>query len=347
MIPNQWYAVLESNEVKPGKALAVTRMGEQLAVWRDSQGNLSIMKDQCPHRGAALSPGKIINDCLECPFHGFQFDHTGQGKFIPANGKNTPVPKVFHAHTYPSQEAHGFIWMWWGEERESYPPLPWFENLNEDDYLYSTLKKNWNVHYSRAIENQLDVSHLPFVHKNTIGRGEKTLVNGPYVTLEDDLMQVWVDNQKDAGIPPTKPTKMPEPKRPALLWFRFPNLWQNRISEKLSIMVAFVPVDEANTMMYVRFYQRFMKAPLLGRTIAQLGAVMNRFVLREDERVVVTQRPVKSDLYIGEKFIPGDRPIALYLTRRRQLLEAVEAGSGETIIAQADKHIDWDMIAAR
>jgi phenylpropionate dioxygenase-like ring-hydroxylating dioxygenase large terminal subunit len=55
MIPNQWYAILESYEIKKGKVVGVTRMGENLVVWRDSQGFVSIMSDRCPHRGVALS----------------------------------------------------------------------------------------------------------------------------------------------------------------------------------------------------------------------------------------------------------------------------------------------------
>ncbi len=52
-------------------------------------------------------------------------------------------------------------------------------------FKYGHLNDTWNIHYSRVIENQLDVQHLAFVHRNTIGRGDKTLINGPKV--------VWLD----------------------------------------------------------------------------------------------------------------------------------------------------------
>ncbi len=51
MIPNQWYAILESNDVPHGRPVGVTRMGEKLVGWRDSRGAVSIMADLCPHRG--------------------------------------------------------------------------------------------------------------------------------------------------------------------------------------------------------------------------------------------------------------------------------------------------------
>ena len=54
MIPNQWYIVLDSREVKRGRLVGVTRMGEKMVFWRDTQGKIACAVDQCPHRGAAL-----------------------------------------------------------------------------------------------------------------------------------------------------------------------------------------------------------------------------------------------------------------------------------------------------
>jgi phenylpropionate dioxygenase-like ring-hydroxylating dioxygenase large terminal subunit len=74
MIPNQWYAILESDEVRRGRPVGVTRMGEKLVAWRDSRGIVSVMTDKCPHRGAALSAGRLIDNGVKCPFRGFEFE---------------------------------------------------------------------------------------------------------------------------------------------------------------------------------------------------------------------------------------------------------------------------------
>jgi phenylpropionate dioxygenase-like ring-hydroxylating dioxygenase large terminal subunit len=205
MIPNQWYVVLESREVKPGRLLGVTRMGERLVFARDRAGKAFCLRDRCAHRGAALSAGKHAGDAVECPFHGFRYDASGRGVLIPANGRNAEVPERFHVHAYPVHEQHGWLWIWWGERPPARIPAPrYFEDL--DGFAWASAVDPWNAHYSRVIENQLDVVHLPFVHYNTIGRGNRTLVNGPVVERRGpDRFFVRVFNEVDTGQRPRKP----------------------------------------------------------------------------------------------------------------------------------------------
>ncbi len=328
MIRNQWYAILESNEVTPGQVVGVTRMGEKLALWRNSRGELACMADLCPHRGVALSAGKVLHDNVQCPFHGFEFDASGRCAVIPANGKDAPAPKAFQVkQVYPAREANDFIYIWWGEPRNDLPPLPFFDSVDHRAFSWLTLRDHWATHYSRAIENQLDVVHLPFIHYNTIGRGNRTLVNGPLTRLErqadgSELINVWVNNQVDAGQTPLKPSELPDPARRPFVQFLFPNLWHNWISDDMRIVLAFVPIDEENTMMYIRNYQRMVRAPVL-RRLFDLMSLWGSFIIeRQDRRVVITQRPKRSDLKIGEKLIQGDGPVIEYRRRRSELIGA-------------------------
>jgi len=324
VIPNQWYAILESQEVRKGKPVGVTRMGEQLVAWRDSRGTVTVMVDRCPHRGVALSAGALIGDCVQCPFHGFQFDISGKCSLVPANGREAEPPKALHVTSYPTREEHGFIYIWWGEARQELPPVPWFESIPET-MVYATLKDHWANHYGRAIENQLDVVHLPFVHHNTIGRGNRTLVNGPIAKEEshwpgDHLINLWVYNDVDRGQKPLKTAELPEPSRRPFLQFRYGNLWQNWIADNLRVVVAFAPIDNENTLMYLRYYHT-VRVPLLRQLYGWLGCLINLVIERQDRRVVVTQRPHRPDLGIGEILIPGDNPIVLYRKIRKELIE--------------------------
>jgi phenylpropionate dioxygenase-like ring-hydroxylating dioxygenase large terminal subunit len=324
MIRDQWYIVMDSGQVKH-EPVGVTRMGEKLVFWRNTEGNVSCLRDQCAHRGVALSKGKIVHDHLQCPFHGFEYDTSGRCVLIPANGRETPIPPNVKVHQYPIYEAHDFIWIWWGDNPPNDLRPPRFFDDLDDAFSYGQIYDPWNAHYSRVIENQLDVLHLPFVHHNTIGRGERTLVDGPLVEwVDDECFYVYVFNRIDDGSSPRKPETLVKPDNDFRLEFIFPNLWQNHISEEVRIIVAFVPVDDAHTILYLRFYQKFMQIPLLRDMVNWLAMPFNRFVAHQDRRVVVTQIPKPSGLRIGERLVQGDRPIVEYRRHRQALLDAVK-----------------------
>ncbi|MEI7484259.1 MAG: aromatic ring-hydroxylating dioxygenase subunit alpha [Ignavibacteriota bacterium] len=318
MIFNQWYIILESKELKKNKPLKVKRFNETLALWRDEEGRACCIDDRCCHRGVSLSGGRVCSGKLECPFHGFIFDKSGKVKMIPANGKKRPVPSAMKVKSYKTYEAFGFIWLWYGDDDKTTAEPFFFKELSE--YSYSGFKDTWNVHYSRAIENQLDVVHLPFVHRTTIGRGDKTLVNGPVVEMENDMLAFYVNNVKDDGnTVPLKPDEISDYRKLFHLQFHYPNVWQNFISDKIRTLAAFVPVDDENCIVYVRYYQKMVKIPLLRELFNYTGKVMSIVILRQDKRVVETQIPKKSVLKMDELLIMGDRPIIEYRKHREHL----------------------------
>lgn len=320
MIRNQWYVVLESKEVG-NRPVGVSRLGEKMVFWRDQAGKVNAATDRCPHRGVALSAGKTVNNHIQCPFHGFEFDATGICKLIPANGRNGVIPQAMHLCTYPTYEAQGFIWIWWGTAAPEDLSAPeFFDNL-DGAFFTSSTHDPWKTHYSRAIENQLDVVHLPFIHRRTIGRGNRTLVDGPVVEWKGEkMLYTYVYNRVDDGTPPRKSTELtPKAASSVHLEFIFPNLWQNYISEDVRIVIAFVPVDDENTILYLRFYQKFNRLPLLGQIFAHMAMPLNVYIAHEDRRVVLTQRPRVSGLKIGEILIQGDLPIIEYRRKRASL----------------------------
>jgi len=321
MIRDRWYAILDSSEVRRGLPVGVTRLGEKLVLWRTARGEVACLADLCVHRGAALSAGCLAGDHVECPFHGFQYDPEGRCQHIPAIGRASAIDDRFRVRSYPARDAHGFIWIWWGDAPEALPELPWFDDL-DDSFYHSQFIDPWPMHYSRAIENQLDVVHLPFVHRTTIGRGNRALVEGPIVEREGDRLRFYVFNRVDDGTPPRKAEELRKEDSPVHLDFHFPNVWQNWIAEKVRVAIAFVPVDEENTRVYMRYYHKVVPVPGIAHLVAWLGKLFSIVILRQDKRVVVTQRPIRSDLKMGEQLVPGDRPITEYRMHRQRLLDA-------------------------
>jgi phenylpropionate dioxygenase-like ring-hydroxylating dioxygenase large terminal subunit len=319
MITNQWYGILDAKEVKSRKLTGVTRMGEKLVLWRTTDGNLACIADKCCHRGASLCKGKLSEDGVACPFHGFVHDSSGKVVLIPANGKNTPVTERYKVKSYHVEEKYGLIWLWYGDALAIKPEIPFFEDLRQG-FVYSGFSETWPVHYTRAIENQLDVVHLPYVHTDTIGRGNRTLVHGPVVTWNNDRMTFYVNNVVDDGkTKPMKTEEMPDYEKFFSLQFQMPNLWQNVISDKVRIVAVFAPIDDAHTHIYLRFYQNFFTTPILKELLTPITNWSNRHVLHQDRFVVSTQLPIRTELTMGENLIPGDKPILEYRKRRAQL----------------------------
>ena len=325
MIRDQWYVVLESNEVGE-RPVGVTRLGEKMIFWRGAGGKVNAAVDRCPHRGAALSLGAIKDGHLQCPFHGFEYDAAGACVLVPANGRKGVIPAALKLNYYPAYEAHGLIWIWWGRQPPRDLPVPeFFDNLDET-FSYGSAHDPWNAHYSRVIENQLDVVHLPFIHRNTIGRGNRTLVDGPVVEWKGDkMLYTYVFNRVDDGSLPKKPGELsPKSASSVHLEFIFPNLWQNYISEQVRILAAFVPVDEEHSLLYLRFYQNFMRVPGLKQFFNWLAMFSNLYIAHEDRRVVITQQPKASGLKTGEILIQGDLPVIEYRRKRAVLQNSAE-----------------------
>ncbi len=323
MIPNQWYAILSSSEVKKGTPMGVVRFGRRLVLWRDENGEVACLDGTCCHRGADLAAGRVCEGHVCCPFHGLRYAADGHVVTIPANGRDAEVPENFLVRSWLAVDAFGFIWVFYGKPEDASDDLPMFAEFRSG-FPFAERSEVWNVHYSRAIENQLDVIHLPFVHSNTIGRGHKTLVNGPVTKWDAETLTFYVKNEPDRGQKPQTAEEIENWEQLNSLQYRVPNLWQNRISDDMRIMAAFAPIDEENTKIYLRFYQRKVNAPVLRELVCVAGNLANGVVLHQDRRVVLTQRPKKTELQMGENLLRGDKPVIEFRARRDELKRAAE-----------------------
>ena len=322
MIYNMWYGVLDSKEVKKNKPLFAKRLNKNLVFWRDENNNICCIEDKCCHRGASLSHGKVCGNNIACPFHGFQFNKNGKVVMIPANGKNTQVDERFFVESYEVRELYGLIWLWYGDKDKINDKIMFPDDLKDKKFSYSTIRDEWHNHYTRCIENQLDVVHVAFAHYNTIGKGNKTLVNGPLAELNEDTntLKFYVNNVIDNGQKALSASEMKKEDFKYFLYFYFPNIWQNYIFEKMRVFAAFAPVDDENTVVYIRFYQKVVNIPIIKNIVNFIGKKFSAYVLKQDKDVVKTQSSKES--YLGmkeEKLIPGDMPIIAYRSHRDKL----------------------------
>lgn len=317
---NLWYPLFLAREIT-AKPQRFERLGEYWMVLRLSNGSLLMTQDRCPHLGASLSRGKVLEDHIQCPFHGFCFNAEGHCTRIPALGSSGPIPKKMKVRTLPLKDVDGWIWGWWGDAPSDSVPIPAFKEFDHT-WRGQDLASDWPVHITRAIENQLDVAHLPFVHRKSIGSGGRCLVEGPYVEADAESIRVWVTNARDEGqTPRSLETLESLAKGQACnLEFRFPGLWQLRIHSNLRLMVAFVPIHAGKTRFYVRACHR-VRIPVLGWLYSHLLALSNRWILKEDERVVSQIVPMSSLDSNDDILITSDRAIVLFRKIWRRHLE--------------------------
>ena len=202
MIEKQlWYPVIASSQVREAP-VGVELLGESLVLWREpghdgGHGMVHAWADRCPHRGAKLSLGRVLNHLhgarLECPYHGWQFAGDAAAEQAGASCArclHVPaapdfVPPAAHAATaFEAREAHGLVWVRLEAPEASLPPSlaeppafdPWL-----DDTWRPLLCGPYEVHTSapRLVENFLDLSHFGFVHEGWLGaRSHATVDTG-------------------------------------------------------------------------------------------------------------------------------------------------------------------------
>lgn len=155
---------------------AVTLLGEELVLWRDGDGHARAWMDQCPHRGARLSLGRVHGGQLECPYHGWRFDGGGQCTHVPSVPDFQPGAR-HGARTFDTREAYGMLWVRLAApEGEPQPihQLPVFA-AEAEPRLRKTTSGPYLVAASapRIIENFLDMAHFGYVHEGWLGSRER------------------------------------------------------------------------------------------------------------------------------------------------------------------------------
>ncbi len=165
---NAWYVACSSDEVTD-KPLGRTVCNERLVFYRDAEGKVAALEDFCPHRGAPLSLGRVVDGKLVCGYHGLEMGCDGKTVAMPGQ-RVRGFPAI---RTFPLIERYGFIWIWPGEAAQADPAklhhLEWAES---DEWAYGGGLYHINCDYRLMVDNLMDLTHETYVHASSIGQKE-------------------------------------------------------------------------------------------------------------------------------------------------------------------------------
>lgn len=162
LLRRYWYPIARTPELDEEPVLAVTLLGENLALFRSDDGTLGIVSQRCPHRGASLAYGIPEEDGLRCPYHGWKFSRTGVCLEQPAEPPESTFKDRIRVPAYPVEELGGLIWTYLGPE--PVPLLPRWDILVRDDLDRSIGVTHLPINFLQAMENSMDPIHFEWLH---------------------------------------------------------------------------------------------------------------------------------------------------------------------------------------
>src|SRR6266403_27981 len=168
-VRNAWYLAAWQSELV-ARPYAAQVIGEPIVLYRKRDGSAVALSDMCPHRFAPLHRGRIVDDAIECGYHGLRFAASGACVHNPVGGG--AIPSAVRVTSYPVIERDGLVWIWMGDpdraEPARVPDFPW---LNDHHTYVMTAARTMHqpLGYELIIDNLLDLTHGAFLHPTTLG----------------------------------------------------------------------------------------------------------------------------------------------------------------------------------
>jgi len=200
-VRNAWYIAAWPEELGGG-LVARTILNEPVVLFRDANGQAAALEDRCCHRGAPLSHGRKVEAGVQCGYHGLVFNGAGQCIAIPGQDKISARARV---RSYPIVERQQIIWIWMGDPARA-------DERKIVDYPFHDQPQQWphkkdgfviKANYMMMIDNLMDLSHLAYVHRHTIGGNPEAHAAAKLTVMDTQngcLYERWM---LDSPPPPT------------------------------------------------------------------------------------------------------------------------------------------------
>ena len=166
-----WYPTLSLTDLSAGPK-PFTLLGQEVVLWLTADGTPAALEDRCPHRSAKLSVDSTVTDgALACGYHGWRFGPSGTCLFVPQMPELRPGARSA-AKAFRCVARYGYAWVCLDDHPlRDIPDLP-----HSDDPAFRQImeyEEEWDANFLRVCENALDLGHVSFVHRATIGDDAK------------------------------------------------------------------------------------------------------------------------------------------------------------------------------
>ena len=180
--PEGWYFVACRRTIEKEQLLRKTWLGERIVVWCDEAGVVCVAEAVCPHLGSDLGPeagGRVRDGRLVCPFHGFEYDVTGQCVATPY----APPPRSARLRVFETRDIQGLVFAWRGSGgRAPQWVLPEPPETGTDWSGMEIRSVRFPGHPQETTENSVDLGHLRYVHGyNSVSAVGRVSVEGAWL----------------------------------------------------------------------------------------------------------------------------------------------------------------------
>ena len=206
-----WYPISPIEDIDPKRPTPVTLLGMRLVIWKPaSSETYQVFLDQCPHRLAPLSEGRIDENTgnLMCSYHGWQFDCQGNCTHIPQAENQELVTKNqtnFKVTSLPVRQENDLLWVWAdvnSAEQAANTLLPLSPQIDASKgFVWSSYVRDLEYDWQTLLENIADPSHVPFTHHGVQGdRKSATSLDIKVIESNRNLIQVNIERNLNTTI---------------------------------------------------------------------------------------------------------------------------------------------------
>lgn len=253
LLRRYWMPIACAGELTEGKPIkAVRLLGEDLVVYRDKNGRYGLVGEQCPHRKASLAFGRVDEEGIRCPYHGWKFDCAGRCIEQPAEPEESGFKDKIKHVAYPVEKLGGLLWGYLGPEPR--PLLPrWDVLVWEDGKRWIERHEIYRCNWLQPMENSVDPSHLYWLHRDTAHLAptvDHYEEEHAFLPFEHGILKRRITPGKKPGDVPVidqHPLLFPITLRHV---FR-EKLLSGRLRHNLQLRV---PVDDAHTQVFVVYF---------------------------------------------------------------------------------------------